>query len=349
MSTPLASLFAWIRANPSGHTFTVAPIPGHDGVYLGADAAQRPVLFVKATGRLTEPSMRTSHVSLHVGQEYTVAAVGMPAVSERFHALRCESADEGDMETFLVLVEAYLNRHAQGGMDRGSLTGFFSSVSRLFSIERSSDLGGERQGLWGELFFMRSVRGFTFWAPFWHSETTRKFDFSAFGSRRVEVKTAVGQQRIHNFAHRQIYALEGEEIMIVSILLRKEDAGLSLKELVMEARLALSGTDHFLKLEQAVRRAGMEAMDEPGPAYDPTEATENLAWFKAEHAPHFTMPEPSGVSQTHYRVDLSTAPQTDLRELSSWLDAWIAPQLEVSKRSRKPDGESQETKSFNWG
>jgi Putative PD-(D/E)XK family member, (DUF4420) len=323
MSTPLASLFAWIRASPSGHTFTVAPVPGHEDVYLGADAAQRPCLFVKAVGRLTEPSIRTAHVSLHVGQEYTVAQIGSPAVSERFHALRCETADEGDIETFLVLVEAYLNLHAQGEIDRASLTGFFGSVSRLFSVERSSDLDGERQGLWGELFMMKSVRGFAFWAPFWHSETTRKFDFSAIG-RRVEVKTVVGPMRIHHFAHRQIYALEGEEIMIASILLRKEDAGLGLRELISEARAALSGTDYYMKLELAIRRAGMETMEEAGPAFDSSEALKSIAWFSAADAPHFTMAEPPGVSQTHYRVDLSTAPSLSEAELREWLDAWVA-------------------------
>src|SRR5207245_101490 len=94
------------------------------------------------------------------------------------------------------------------------------------------------------------------------------------------------------------------------------------KELVQEAREAVEGTQQYLKLELAVRRAGMEAMDERGPAYDATEARQNLAWYRSIDAPHFQMPEPLGVSQTNYRVDLSTAPRVSEEEMSNWLLKW---------------------------
>lgn len=141
------------------------------------------------------------------------------------------------METFLVLVEAFLG---QGGQcpDMARLTSFFRSMVRLFSVTPARDIEGQRQGLWGELFVMSGVRGFAFWAPFWHSETTRRFDFSA-SNRRVEVKTTVGPERIHHFSHRQIFALEGEEIVIASLLVCQEGTGLSLRELIQEARVPL--------------------------------------------------------------------------------------------------------------
>lgn len=112
-------------------------------------------------------------------------------------------------------------------------------------------------------------------------------------------------------------------MVIASLLLRKEDAGLSLRDLIAQARSALKGTEHYFKLELAVRHAGMEAMDEPGPSFDPSEAAQWLSWYRATDAPHFTMAEPAGVSQTHYRVDLSTAPTVNEVELARWLDGWV--------------------------
>ena len=135
---------------------------------------------------------------------------------------------------------------------------------------------------------------------------------------------------MHHFAHRQIYALEGEEIFIASLLLRKEEAGLDLRTLIREAREALQATVHLFKLERAVRQSGMEAMDDPGPAYDEVEAGKGLAWFRATDAPHFTMPEPPGVSQTQYRVDLSTAPRVAEANLETWIDDWKVPMPAVS-------------------
>ncbi len=319
-------LFQQLKETPSGHAFTIIAVPEHENVYLGIDAALRPCLFVRGAGKSLEPPLRTSHVSLQLGQEFTVAPMGETVRSERLHALCCETSDPADVDTFLVLVEAFLARYKEDQVDQAGLCAFFRSMARLFSVGSSSDLQGERQGLWGELYFMRRVRGFTFWIQYWHSETTRKFDFSA-GTKRVEVKTAAGGERIHYFAHRQIYELEGEEIMIISLLLRKEDAGLSLKELIEQARVALRGSEHYFKLEQAVRQAGMEAEGETGPAFDATEAEQCLAWYRAADAPHFRMAEPPGVSQTHYRVDLSTAPQVDAAEKSRWLEAWAAPKL----------------------
>lgn len=99
----------------------------------------------------------------------------------------------------------------------------------------------------------------------------RRFDFSN-ERRRVEVKTTLGGPRIHRFSHRQIYALPGEEIVIVSLILREEDAGLSLNQLITEARSAIKETPFFITLERAVRRAGMDLQTETGPAFDAEEA-----------------------------------------------------------------------------
>ncbi len=330
----IATLFARLKDNPSGHAFTVVAVPGHANVLLGVDTAGHPSLFVRAEEGALEPPLRTAKVSLELGQHYSLATMGESPRSELLHALRCETAEAAEVDTFLVLAEAFLARYEGQQVDEDDLTSFFRSMVRLFAVAPARDLRSERQGLWGELFVMSRVRGFAFWASFWHSETTRRFDFSA-SNRRAEVKTALGAERIHHFSHRQIYALEGEEIVIASLMLREEDAGLSLRELIGQARDALRGTEHYLKLERAVRQAGMDLMDKSGPVYDATEAERTLAWFRSTDAPHFRMPEPPGVSQTQYRVDLSTAPQIDTQELSEWLDSWPVPLAELSGSRRE--------------
>jgi len=124
--------------------------------------------------------------------------------------------------------------------------------------------------------------------------------------------------------------------MIASLLVRKEDSGLTLQELIVLARSSLLGGEHYFKLEQAVRQAGMEREDETGPAFDASEAEQSLAWYRATDAPHFRMPEPPGVSQTHYRVDLSIAPQVTHTELDGWLEKWTPPVPSIQRRSSMP-------------
>lgn len=314
-------IYRRLKNNPSGHVYTVASIPGRDNVYLGSDTAGHPCLFVTASERMSDPPLRTAQVSLQLSQEYNIALDEGQARRQSLHAMFCESLDKTDLESFLTLIEAFLARYQGKQIEGEHLSLFFRSMVKLFSVTQARDLQAERQGLWGELFMMRQTRGFRFWAPFWHSEVTRLFDFSN-GQKMVEVKTVVGQLRIHHFSHRQIYAVGGEEIVISSLLLREEDAGLSLRVLIDECRESLLGTSAFLKLERAVRQAGMEDSDVVGPKFDAAQAETLMYWFRSTDAPHFRMAEPPGVSETRYKVDLSTAPVLPHNEFEQWIDTW---------------------------
>lgn len=325
----LAELLSELRDRPSGHVFTVAPLPRSRGVLLGVDVTGHPVLFVQAEATAAEPPLRTNKVSLHVGQSYSLAGMDESPRTELLHALHCETSDLADVDTFLLLAEAFLVRHETGGVDRHALTSFFRAMVRLFAVTPAKDLQAERLGLWGELFLMSRVRGFRFWAPFWHSEVTRRFDFSS-GRNRVEVKITTRPERMHYFSHRQIYAAEGEVVVVASIVAVEDDAGVSLRELIEECRSALVGTPDYLKLEKAVRHAGMESSAEAGPVISATEAEQNLAWFRSVDIPHFRVPEPLGVTETSYKVDLSTAPRIAAVDLNQWLRVWSPEPLSTA-------------------
>ena len=325
----LNTLLSELRDRPSGHAFTVAPVPGRQGSLLGVDATGHPVLFFQAETRIVEPSLRTNKVSLHIGQSYSLAGIDDSPRVELLHALRCETSDSADVETFLLLAEAFLARQEAGGTDRRALTSFFRSMVRLFAVTPAKDLQAERRGLWGELFMMGRVRGFRFWAPFWHSEVTRRFDFS-YGRNRVEVKVTTRPERTHYFSHRQIYAIQGEEIIVASIVASEDDSGLSLRQLITDCRSALLGTPDYLKLEKAVRHAGMESSTESGPVIDAAEAEVGLAWFRSTDIPHFRVPEPAGVMETRYKVDLTTAPRVTAMEFDEWLRVWSLELLPIT-------------------
>ena len=325
----LVTLLSELRDRPSGHAFTVAPVPGSQGVLLGVDMTGYPVLFVVAEVGSVEPPLRTNKVSLHIGQSYSLAGMDDSPRVELLHALRCETSDSADVETFLLLAEAFLAPQEGGRVDRHTLTSFFRSMVRLFAITPAKDLQSARRGLWGELFMMSRVGGFRFWAPFWHSEVERRFDFSC-GRNRVEIKITTRPERTHHFSHRQIFAIEGEEIVVASMVAAEDDSGLSLRQLIDDCRSAILGTPDYLKLEKAVRQAGMESSTESGPVIDAVEAEENLAWFRSVDIPHFRVSEPAGVTETRYRVDLSTAPRVTTVELDEWLRPWSLELLTVA-------------------
>ena len=74
----------------------------------------------------------------------------------------------------------------------------------------------------------------------------------------------------------------------------------------------------------------MESSTEAGPAIDAAEAEESLAWFRSMDIPHFRVPEPAGVTETRYKVDLSTAPRVTVIELDEWLRPWSLELLPIA-------------------
>lgn len=317
----LVDIYRSLIDHPSGHVYTATSIEGVNGVYIAANLIGQPSLLVKAETMSSDTPLRAAKVSFRPAQEFSISLDG-ETYQGFFYMLACESSDRVEIDSFLVLIQAFLAQQEGQQVTGENLRTFFQSMVKLFAVAPARDLDAERQGLWGELFFMRQFRGFKFWSPFWHSETHRTFDFSA-RDKRLEVKTTVGAQRVHQFSHRQIYALSDEEISIVSLLLREEDAGLSLRQLINEGREQFRRTSHYLKLEQAVRHAGMEDETMVGPAYDEAHAKSSLAWFRATDAPHFRLPEPPGVSETRYKVDLSTAPTMLGEDVRSWIETWV--------------------------
>jgi hypothetical protein len=323
----MRELFRGLKEEPSGHAYTASRIEAWHNVYLAVNSIGYPILMVETDDFFIGASLKAAKVSFNPSQELTVTINDHTSRRGVFHILICESSDQSDVVNFLVLIEAFLASRFGLEITGDDMASFFRSMVRLFAVKPASDLDTRRQGLWGELFTMQKVNGFRFWAPSWHGAVTGLFDFSA-KRKHVEVKTTLGHQRIHHFSHKQIWEPEGEQILIASLMLEKDDCGLSLRELVNGCRIALRGTPDYLKLEFAVRHAGMDDEFTLGPRFDSTKAERDLSWFRATDAPHFRMPQPDGVSETSYKVDLTKAVPLSAEELNRWLVDWT---LSVTK------------------
>ena len=161
------------------------------------------------------------------------------------------------------------------------------------------------------------------WAPFWHSEVDRLYDYSS-RVGRVEVKTCIGGNRIHKFSHKQLYSTSQEPVHVVSILLQKEEesAGLTLQQLIEECRAALRTSPYLVKLERAIRRAGMQEPTECGPIFNEQNAARSIQWFHARDIPHFSEPEPDNVSGTNYSANLGAAQPLSVTDILDLCTCW---------------------------
>jgi len=318
----LSDLYIKLTNISRDHAYIAMEIPGHPGIYLAVDLNSDPCIFISAKNRLIEPPLKTTYVSLLPNQSYRITLHKDNIVEGHFHAIICTSPNHADITTFLSLLEVFIDQNNNYLVASENVMPFFRNVVKLFSVQPAKDKATERQGLWGELFVMRSVKSYRFWAPFWHNEFTDVFDFST-SKKRLEIKTSASGQRIHHITHGQVFAMHGEEIVFASLMVNENQANLSLRKLIDECKTELVGSMNYFKIEKAARYAGMHDSDDLGPCYNLESAKESLAFFNSNDIPHFAMPEPPGVSQTSFRADLRNAPRIDDERLDMWLDTWL--------------------------
>lgn len=317
----MSSRIEFLLRHRSDHAYTAMPI-GPLPAFLGVDPDGRAALLVPAKnfGRLH--SVETDYLTLSLFTPVNVTGLSQVAGQETFHLLVCKQAAKGLRDPFEALAVGLAEVLTTSDDADEKLIYAFASLCDLFRTKPAREVQRQRVGLWGELFLMREVGGHELLSQFWHTEPTRKFDFSC-GSLRLEVKCTTGEDRVHVFSHQQLQEQDRTEVLVASLVLRYEDSGLTLAELINEAREALAHDfSSRTKLERAVRVANMWDTDGTGPAFDEDHARQQLRFYHASKLPRFPMAEPEGVSGTTYRVTLSGAVPMPCGEVPQWLARW---------------------------
>jgi hypothetical protein len=228
--------------------------------------------------------------------------------------VRCRSVDAEIIRYFLSVAETLLRilgpnpSHAEIG---DAVTRFAHIFKRLQSPATRSV-----SGLFGELFLIRQSR-----SPFralaaWRLQDTSRFDFNA-GSVRVDVKAAGGRQRIHTFSYDQCNPPSGTTAVVASLFVEQTAGGMSLRELIREIEvLVATNTELVLKLHDTVAETlGLTLREALSVRFDYRLAASSLQFFDLRSIPALRNEPPSGVSDIHFRSDLSGTPQADVRRL----------------------------------
>ena len=302
--------------------YAAMPVKDKKGIFVGLDRECRPCVFIESEGQEGMPSIRTAQIKVEFSRKYKLLMGSALKKEGIFHGILCLSRDQNDKSTFIDIMDSLL-KQPNNVFSTESINRIFHSLVNLFSVKPSANFIHERRGLWAELYFMKKYHGSKFWFPYWHSEPTRVYDFSK-KSKRTEIKCTISDERIHEFSHKQLFGLPFDDIRVVSLMLQEDDAGISLRSLIDEAKQTLSGSPHYIKLEKEIRRVGMSDPEEEGPKFNETYAARHIAWFKASEVPRFTTEEPAGVSGTRYKSDLTTANRLSPQEIEEWINGWEA-------------------------
>lgn len=142
------------------------------------------------------------------------------------------------------------------------------------------------QGLWSELFFIEQSDYPEKVILGWHSIPEEKFDFS-FDKLRIEVKSSATESRTHHFSSAQLNPINNIEIIIASILVNTNVAGLSVIDLINKISSRL---DHFPKQKEklhliAYSTLGVDVKLVNEIKFNYELAKESLRFYKSEDIP----------------------------------------------------------------
>jgi hypothetical protein len=147
-------------------------------------------------------------------------------------------------------------------------------------------------------------------------QDTSRFDFNA-GSVRIDVKTAAGRQRIHTFSYDQCNPPSGTTAIVASLFVEQIAGGISLREIIRETEeLIATNTELVLKLQETVADTlGRSLHEALKVCFDRRLSASSLQFYDLRSIPAVRIEPPSGVSDIHFRSDLSGSPQANLGKL----------------------------------
>ena len=227
-----------------------------DGIMMGLDKNSHVAVVVKSDSPKRFPIIqKTQNMSIECNVKVSYVLNGK-IESDVVHILRCLSGSEKEKELFLELATVLL---ASADRSEESIMDSFNILRTFFSNKKDiSD--NELIGLYAELYTICKYHYSLNIEKYWQSRDRMKFDFSITEKVKLEIKATTKNSRTHHFRHEQLMT-EVYDIYILSYMLRYDDEGLPLYELLIKSKEYLSFDPRkLLKINQVLKNVSEERL-----------------------------------------------------------------------------------------
>jgi hypothetical protein len=303
--------------------YAVAPISGYESYFVGKDREGHACLLASTSdpsGRQQSPIRLENldaqfDIRCHLRRKADVERVGT------FTVIRCRAVDPEIVRYFLSVAEVIV---AIAG-DKPRQRELASAIHRLAAIFQRMQKPPSRpvNGLFGELFVIWRSKDASKCLSAWRLDDTARFDFAT-GDIRIEVKTASGRLRVHDFSYDQCNPPPGTHPVAISLFVERSPGGISLRSLIREIETRISGhPDLVLKLHEVVAATlGMSMSEALTLTFDAKLAGSSLRIYGLRDVPAIRGALPVGVSDVHFRSDISSLPALNSETLSRQNEAF---------------------------
>ena len=285
-----------------------------ENVYWGKSRDNEVVFAIESLNKQTLPIVQTTkYLTLYVNEEFEINEGGQLRTAN-MSMLVLKIDDQYYLDLFVQLTQTF-----SLVVSEDELLKYFISLKDLFSLDKKASLS-ELQGFYGELIAMYILKinyGVDI-SIYYQTEQKRKFDFSITDRKKIEIKTTTKSERIHHFLQEQLN-IQRFDVRIISIMLQKDDKGMSLKELICECKeIFASNLGLMLCIERMLKNTSIEEIDKVKFNYAYTK--ENIKIFDARNIPRLNEKSPDGVYNVEYDSDLSSAIKETVNKTINWIN-----------------------------
>ncbi|MBU1692506.1 MAG: PD-(D/E)XK motif protein [Verrucomicrobia bacterium] len=322
MNSHLPPLFRTLTApgpnSGTGLTLNGVVFPVSADFHLGKDEQGRPVVVIRVPSPTAVglPPVELENLRVdHLAHCRILQASGRE-IEDKFSVIRCLSYDHSLQEYFLNTMEEIATALAP----RITAATISSAIHKLAELFQALTRPPSRplQGLWAELFVIRSSRDQSRLLRAWHSEAEERFDFGL-DDQRLETKCSSTRDRRHHFSLEQAQPSAGLHVLIASLFVEGQTNGLTLGRLWDEIRDFAGGeTELAMKIERVCCSAlGASWNKAREKAFDEKLARESLAFYDAADIPRVSRAQPMGVTDIRFCSDLSRVKPINIKEFEN--------------------------------
>ena len=224
------------KGNTSNSVFLADKISNSkNNIRLGIDSNKNPVLLIPEESfkevLISGSNYKLNYLEIKFNQLCRINDLSDPndEAEIKFSTIKLTEGNFRMIDYFLRALEGLVIQ----------LNKDFTSVSLKKEIEILIELFSKQKsvdfkivvGLWGELFFINQSSNINLSLEAWHNQENNRFDFSFADNEYLEIKTTLGDNRLHSFSSRQIENYQDLNVEVVSIQTELSSTGKSLKDL----------------------------------------------------------------------------------------------------------------------
>ncbi len=274
---------------------------------IGQDADQNAVIICKSNQparAIIRQKTRKLSIECNVRVTYTVDDAPETGV---VHIVRCFASDEKERDIFLQLCPMFIDASVCDDQEQALLE--LISILTAFFANCSEPSNQELQGLYSELYTIWSYRDKFDFGSHWQSNDRMKFDFSITDKIKVEIKSTIKNERKHHFRHEQLLG-DAYSIYVVSYMLRPDDEGLSLYDLIaMTKPLIAADPRRLLIIAKYEKNTSEQRLQQLKFNETITESKRRI--YRAVDIPRFSEATPVGVTNAEYDCLLENVPDIE--------------------------------------